>query len=108
MGTMDFRGLDDLQKSLRRMEQNAKKLNGTQKISFDKLFTSAFMRKYTHYSSIDALLKAGGFQASTNEEFESIPEKELDAHIAKCTKFKSWKAMLDEATEQYVLNQLGF
>ena len=108
MARMEFKGLDKLQKDLQRMERNAKKLHGTQNISFEKLFTPAFMRKYSNYSSIDALLKAGGFQAGTNEEFESIPKKELDAHISKSTKFKSWQAMLDEAVEQYVLSQLGF
>ena len=108
MGKIEFKGLDKLQKDLQRMERNAKKLHGTQNIPFEKLFTPAFMRKYSSYSSIDALLKAGGFQADTNEEFESIPQKELDAHIAKSTKFKSWQAMLDEAAEQYILSQLGF
>lgn len=101
-------GLDQLQRDLRKMQQNARKLSGNRSVSFDKLFTAAFMRKYTKYSSLDALLEAGGFHASTNKEFEAIPEKELNAHIAKNTKFKSWEAMLDEATEQYVLTQLGF
>ena len=101
-------GLDKLQCDLQRMQKNAKKLNGKQEVSFDKLFTKPFMVKYTRYSSIDALLEAGGFHARTNEEFDAIPEKELDAHIRKTTKFKSWEDMLGEATEQYVLKQLGF
>ena len=104
----DFKvsGLDKLQRDLNRMQQNAKRMNDKQKISFDKLFTRSFMLEYTRYSSIDALLEAGGFHARTNEEFDAIPEKELDAHIRKTTKFKSWEEMLGEATEQYVCNQL--
>ena len=101
-------GLDDLQRELKRMEQNAKKLNGKHTVSFDKLFTRAFMKKYTRYSSLDELLEAGGFQATTNKEFEAIPEKELDAHIAKTTKFKSWEDMMDEAVSLYLDTQLGF
>lgn len=101
-------GLDELQRELRRMQQNARKLDGKHEVSFDKLFTRSFMRKHTNYASLDALLEAGGFQAKTKKEFESIPEKELDSHIAKCTKFRSWEEMLGEATEAYVLSQLGF
>ena len=66
------------------------------------------MLKHSRYSSLDALLEAGGFQAKTNKELEAIPQKELDAHIAKNTKFKSWEAMLEEAVDQYVTDQLGF
>lgn len=108
MAKNGFSGLDKLQKDLRRMQQNAKKLDGSHEVSFDKLFTTAFMRKYTRYSSLDALLEAGGFQAKNSKEFEAIPEKELDAHIKSCTKFNTWDAMLEEATEQYIINQLGF
>lgn len=100
-------GFEDLQRDLRKLQQNARRLNGRQQIPFDKLFTRSFMLKNTHFSSIYALLEAGGFHAKTSKEFDAIPEKELDAHIAKVTKFKSWEAMLDEATEQYVIKELG-
>lgn len=101
-------GLDKLQRDLKRMQQNAKKLDGKQQIPFDNLFTRSFMQKHTRYSSIDALLDAGGFHARNNAEFDAIPEKDLDAHIRKTTKFKSWEDMLGEATEEYVRKQLGF
>ena len=101
MATFKTSGLDDLQKDL-------KKLSGKRKVSFDKLFTPAFMRKYTRFRSIDALLEAGGFHADTNAAFDAIPQRELDAHIAKVTKFRNWEAMLEEAAAEYVLNQLDF
>ena len=101
-------GLDDLERDLRNLQRNAQRMSGKQQVSFDKLFTRSFMRKYTRYSSIDALLEAGGFSVKTDKEFDAIPQKELDAHIAKTTDFGSWDEMLGEATEQYVLNQLGF
>lgn len=101
-------GLDKLQRDLKRMEQNARKLNGKHSIPFDKLFTKSFMKKYTRYSSIDDLLEAGGFQAKDDKEFDAIPTKELNAHIAKVTKFKSWEDMLDEAVQQYIDDQFGF
>ena len=44
----------------------------------------------------------------SQEDFESIPENELDSHIASTTKFKSWENMLSEATSQYAIKKLGF
>ncbi|MCI7638242.1 MAG: hypothetical protein MSS60_00250 [Clostridiales bacterium] len=108
MSGIKMDGLDDLKRELSRIQKNARELDGKREIPFDQLFSRAFMRKYTRFASIDELLEAGGFHAHTNDEFESIPENELDTHIAKCTKFKSWEAMLQEATEQYVLSKLGF
>ena len=108
MAGFKINGLDDLQRDLKRMQENAKRMEGQHSVSFDRLFTRAFMKKYTRYSSIDELLEAGGFHAESNKEFEAIPEKELNAHIAKTTKFSSWEDMLDKATELYALDQLGF
>lgn len=108
MSKFKVNGLDELQKQLKQMERAAKKLNGKQEIPFSKLFTPAFMRKYTSFSSFDELMEAGGFHAETSEEFEAIPDAPFDAHVAATTKFSSWEDMLGEATEQYVAKQLGF
>ena len=108
MAGIKSNGLDDLQRDLHKLQQNARKMSGKHSVSFDKLFTRSFMLKYSRYSSIDALLEAGNFHAKTNAEFEAIPEKELDAHIAKVTKFKTWDEMLSKATDEYVTRQLGF
>lgn len=46
-------GFEDLQRDLRKLQQNARRLNGRQQIPFDKLFTRSFMLKNTHFSSIE-------------------------------------------------------
>lgn len=66
------------------------------------------MQKHIDFSSIDDLLESGGFHAETNEEFEIIPEDQLDAHISKTTSFDSWEELFDAAIEQYITAQLGF
>ena len=103
-----FDGLDKLQKELKKMERNAKKLNGTHQIPLNELFTSSFMRKHTKFSSIDAFFKASGFKADTQEDFEAIPDSELDKFVAKNTKFRTWEDMLGEAGSEYALKKLGF
>ena len=75
-------------------------------VPFSDLFTPDFMRQYTSFDSIDSLFEAGGFHVETEEEFDALPEKDLDQHIAKNTKFNSWKEMLDKAGEIYLENRL--
>lgn len=101
-------GFDKLQNRLKQMEKGIKELEGHNHVSFDDLFTSEFMWKYTNFSSLDELLNAGNFKVQSQEDFESIPENELDSHIASTTKFKSWENMLSEATSQYAIKKLGF
>ena len=108
MSSVKVTGLDKLSKQLKKMEKGAEDLNKTKQVPFDELFPVSFMQKYTSFSSIDKLLESGGFNATSQEEFESIPDDEFDRHIATTTTFEHWEAMLSEATSQYVLNKLGF
>lgn len=108
MSRFKVQGFDELEKDLKKLQKNAKKLDRQKKIPFSDLFTPEFMSKYTSFASFDELLSAGGFHAETSEEFEEIPEAAFDAHIAATTKFPTWEDMLDEATSQYVTKALGF
>lgn len=103
-----IKGLDKLQKQLNQMEKATKKLERTKSISFDKLFTSSFMRKYTNFSSFDEFLDAGNFEVNSQEDFEAIPDDEMDQLVRDTTKFSSWEEMLTTATELYVVKELGF
>lgn len=108
MAGFEISGLDELQQELEHMRQAVEDLGEERSVSFEELFTEEFMEENTDFTSIDDLLEAGGFHAETNEDFEAIPEDALDAHVAKTTRFDSWEDMLGEATEQYLISQLGF
>ena len=108
MAGIKFDGFDDLIDELEQLAQNAQELDGEHEVPLSELFTQSFMEENTPYSSLNDLLEAGGFHADTDEEFDAIPESELDAHIARTTKFDSWESMLEEATGQYVTRKLGF
>lgn len=108
MAGIKFDGFDDLIDELEQLAQNARELDGEHEVPLSELFTQSFMEENTHYSSLGDLLEAGGFHADTDEEFDAIPESELDAHIANTTKFDSWESMLEEATGQYVTRKLSF
>lgn len=74
-------------------------------IFFNDLFAPEFMRLYTQYNSIEEFLSSGGFDVSSDEDYESIPDEAIDAYVLKTTNFNSWKEMLTEAIESYTSNQ---
>ena len=108
MSSFKITGLDKLEKQLRQMEKGAKELSKTKHVSFEELFPTSFMRKYTSFSSMNELLDAGGFEIETQEDFEAISDNEFDKHISTNTSFKTWEDMLGEATSQYAARKLGF
>ncbi|MEG0258434.1 MAG: hypothetical protein RR595_05605 [Lysinibacillus sp.] len=100
-------GFDELQKELEQLSKSAKELEGEQSVPFSELFTHDFMSKYTTFHSLESLLSSGNFKAETDEEFDAIPENELDSHVSKTTDFDNWEDMLGTAVEEYAVKKLG-
>lgn len=105
---MRIKGLDDLEKRLKKMEQGAKELERTKSVSFGELFNDSFMRKNTQFGTIEEFMAAGGFNVETEEEFEAIPDEDMNRHVAKTTNFKDWESMLGTAGTDYAAKKLGF
>lgn len=104
----ETKGFDELHKKLEDWKNRAEKLSKEKQVSFSELFDKTFMKKYTNFSTFDELLENGNFVATTNEEFEAIPDDEFDLHVSKTTKFSCWGDMLNKATELYATRKLGF
>lgn len=92
--------LDDLIRNLERMK-------GTRNVIFDELFNVKFMTMHTEFVTIDDMFDATGFKIESDEDFDNIPENELDKFICAHTQFSSWKEMLGKAGEEYMLRELG-
>lgn len=105
---MEITGFNGLQKELDRIAKKADKVSRDSQVSFDELFTSSFMRKYTSFSSFDELLRAGNFNVQSQQDFENIPDALFDRHIAATTKFRRWEDMIKEAASQHILKKLDF
>lgn len=101
-------GLDKLQDELKSMQQAAEQMEKGEDVSFNVLFNEKFMNTHTNFKTFDELLSAGGFVVNSQDDFEAIPDKELDKHISKTTQFDSWQEMLDTAGTQYAAKKLGF
>lgn len=101
-------GLDDLQKELFKIQKNIKEVSNKKTLSLSELFTTSFMSKYTNFSTFDNFLKAGNFTVNSQEDFEAIPDEEMDIHVGTLTSFSSWEDMLEKATEEYLVKKLNF
>ena len=108
MSSFKIQGFDKLEKELKQLQKNAKKLSNTKQVSFKELFPNSFMKKYTSFSSMEELLDKSGFDVKSTEDFKAIPEDLFDKYISSNTKFKSWEEMLEKATSQYSIKKLGF
>ncbi|GAA3404782.1 hypothetical protein ACFFNY_27565 [Paenibacillus hodogayensis] len=87
---------DDLLKEL----QGQKTIQEGQ-VTLDQLFHETFMSKHSAFSSFQAFLEKGSFQADTLDEIKNIPDELFDRHVARETDFADWKAMLDRANREY-------
>lgn len=108
MDSNNSKDLKNLKKEIKKMAAESEKLEKSQKITFETLFTPAFMRSYTNAESFKELLVAGGFSVENQEDLEAIPEEELDRYIQDVTTFSSWSEMQAVAGNEYVIKKLGF
>ena len=108
MSGFRFSGLDDLQKELSEMARRAEELDGTHEVPLDELMSRSFMQKHSRFSSFDQFLDASPFTVETSEDFDAIPDAEMDDYVSSVTDFDSWEDMLDEATQEYISRKMGF
>lgn len=69
--------------------------------SLAKLFNASFMKKHSGFTSFEAFLVKGNFQADTLKDIDNISDELFDRHIARETDFPNWKSMLETANKEY-------
>lgn len=69
------------------------------RVSLNKLFNEAFMRKFSGFSSFGEFMEKGNFQADSLEDIDKLHGELFDRHIARETDFKDWASMLAAASE---------
>ena len=96
---MGLSGIDDFSNLLDDLDRKARELDGKHEVPIEEILTPDFVSSYSKYASIDSFFEAGGFNFESQEEFEHVPDEELDAHVQATTNFGSWDEMLTEAGE---------
>ncbi|MGC7870721.1 hypothetical protein ACPUYX_04215 [Desulfosporosinus sp. SYSU MS00001] len=71
-------------------------------VTLSEICTPEFMKLYTQFESIEEFFSAGGFNVTTEEDYDAIPDKTIDAYVANTTNFPTWKEMLTEAADNYI------
>ncbi|MEZ7197201.1 hypothetical protein [Pseudodesulfovibrio karagichevae] len=98
-----MKGFDELDKKLKRLENNAKQMDGTREVSLVELFPSNFMSEYTSFADIQEFFDF----VDIDLENEELGDSEvLQTAIRERTQFSSWQEMLEQATVTYVEKQL--
>ena len=104
---MKIEGLDKLQKNLDKLAKSAEALDGTHTVSLDEVLTPTFISRHTRFANASELFEAGGFNAESQEDFEAIPEDDLDAFIQAESSFDSWQDMLGTAGQEWAIAKMG-
>jgi hypothetical protein len=104
---LEIKGLDQLQKKLKSMQDNVQKLGGQHHIPVTELLTPKFLARHTSFSTADELFEASGFKIESAEDFSNIPDDAWDAYIQSVSDFDGWQAMLSKATEAWATHKLG-
>lgn len=73
--------------------------------TFDEVFPAAFLRKYTDFASVEAMLEATGFAVESLEDLESIAGAEWDTFISSNTEFSSWEEMKWRAFIEWIARE---
>jgi len=97
---------NDPKKRLDKLIKNAEAIDGVNKITFDELFNTDFMKKHTRFSSIDELLRAGSISVNSPDDLNAILGDEFDQYIRQVTSFSSWNETLKTASLEWVKGKL--
>lgn len=104
---MKITGLNDLQKRLQKLANDAEALDGSHDVPLDELLSEPFVREHTQFSSLSELIEKSGFDVQSAEDFKAIPDDEWDQYIRSISSFADWRAMLGSATELWATKRLG-
>ena len=104
---MKITGLNDLQKRLEKLADDAGALDGTHNVPLDDLLDQSFLQKHTQFLSLAELIENSGFDIQSAADFKAIPDDDWDRYIGSISKFTDWQTMLNSATQSWATKRLG-
>lgn len=94
------KGLDALQRELKRMADKAKELEGEHTVPLSKLLTPEFLASISTYNSYEEFMEMLGIES--NEDLEDMDDSELNLKVSEISQFDTWQDLLNAATEEYI------
>lgn len=105
---IEMKGFNELQKRLQDMQKAAQELDGQQNVPLTELLSEEFISEHTSLSNLEEFFENGEFKFKTREEFDAIPQAQLDEYVRSVSNFEDWEEMLGSATKEYISKKLGF
>jgi len=100
-------GFDDLQRKLKKLTKDLKKIEGTRELSLEQLLPPEFISRHSQFSSVQELFNAGPFNIESQDDFENLDPAEMDRFIDSNTDFSGWEEMKARAGEKYFANMVN-
>ena len=95
--------ISELQTGLKEVQGRIERIAREQKqVTFDKLFSPAFMRQHTKYASFELMVHSSPFKVENAEDFRAIPDADWDQYVKRATAFSSWAEMMQVAANEYM------
>lgn len=98
--------IKDKNKNYEKVINKIDKLKGNSEIRFKDLFTKDFMVEYTNFKTINQMFEESDFEINDGEDFDNIPENELNNFINNNTDFSDWDEMIERAITEWVKKQI--
>lgn len=97
---------DDALREIRNLRRRVELLDGQHEIPVSEFFSDEFMLRHTDFQSAEAMFAASGFNVSSIESFNAIPDEAWDTFVRERTRFPSWKEMMAAAADEWVMRRL--
>ena len=107
MFKMRMEGSDQLQRKLKRIEENIDPISGSRTIPIQELLNDEFMKGNTNYQTCQEMFDESPFKIESHTDFDVIPDDQRNAYISLNTKFSDWNGMLEEAAKEMIQRELS-
>lgn len=91
---------------LKKLTNNAKALQGSGGVSLTEILNDSFIQSNTPFNDLNELFEKGGFKFETLEEFEAIPDEELNTFIASISEYSTFQDMIGAAGAALISSRL--
>jgi hypothetical protein len=91
-------GLDALQEQLEHLQRIVEEMHGVENVALSELLTPDFMRRFTLFPSLDALLAATEYPLESLNDLDQSTHDTFDQFIAQTSQCITWDALLHLAT----------
>ncbi len=105
---LNVTGLNEMSKKFEDLANKATALSEMNQVPITELLNPTFLAKHTRFADADELFEASGFKFETQEDLAAIPDDKWDEFIRSISSYPDWISMLNDATKEWAVRELGF